>query len=1160
MSKSRDIADSAATINYIDGLTSDAQSQINTVQSEISNFDPLPSQSGQSGKYLSTNGTTPSWETLTTDPTLATLTKTFRADEIVEIPISSTVVAPVVSVTKEVPQVGVTNNHWEANANSYEIEVTSYDTTLAFEGFDVGKASFVDSFSVSAQELNPYGIAFNTDGTKMFVVGASGDDVNEYALSAGFDVSTASYTQSFSVSAQDTLPSDITFNTDGTKMFIVGDTGNDVNEYTLSTGFDVSTASYTQSFSVSAEETAPQGIAFNNDGTKMFIVGVVGRDVNEYALSTAFDISTASYVQRFYVGTQGTGPNGIAFNNNGTAMFIVDSITDKVNQYILSTGFDVSTASYFKSLSIQTQESSPQGIAFNPNGTKMFIVGISGDDVNEYSLGIGSLVLGTGSFSSADVGKKINVNNGELVLLNTAGFYVDLTTPSSTTIAQSGEWDMTAVFYYQGLRLPDPIRFSKSFYVGTEDSTPTGIAFNPDGTKMFIVGDGSNNLNEYTLSTAFDVSTASYVQYFYIGGQESSPSGIAFNPTGTKMFIVGYSGDEVNEYSLSTGFDISTASFTQLFSVAGQATSPTGIAFNPTGTKMFIVGSSGDRVNEYTLSTGFNVSTASFVDSFSVFSQDTAPQDICFNSTGTRMFVLGYRNIHEYTLSTGFDVSTASYLSSYDTYLGTEEIYGQGIFISPDETKIFTVGSNRDNVNEFILNPPIAGYHPCISYNINTTYWTDINSLTVSNTLNNGNVFYAISNDNRNTWSVLNNVNGKRDIVKNNAGTWQYNSNSTYGSETWTNATINTEVSALREAMEGASFTDNFNLSVASFVDSFSVSTEETQPAGIAFSTDGTKMFIVGSSGDDVNQYTLSTAFDISTASYVQSFSVATEDTNPLGMTFNPDGTKMFIVGYSGDDINEYTLSTGFNVSTASFVDSFSIADKDPAPRSITFNTDGTKMFFIGTSSDSVHEYSLSTGFDISTSSFSSSFILDPTDFLAGSTDISPSGIAFNSDGTKMFIVESINKIVNEYELSTAFDVSTASFFDNFSIANQTGSTAEIAFSTDGTKMFIVGNNTSGILEYTTTGLRYTNQISSKQLNSISDANQITLGNDLDFAVILYLEELNSPVYTGTVIDYDANILNQGALLGTDYTFDYPSDNEVRINSINAGNYKVRIV
>jgi hypothetical protein len=45
MSKSRDIADSAATINYIDTVTSN-------VQDQIDNIDALPSQTGNAGKYL----------------------------------------------------------------------------------------------------------------------------------------------------------------------------------------------------------------------------------------------------------------------------------------------------------------------------------------------------------------------------------------------------------------------------------------------------------------------------------------------------------------------------------------------------------------------------------------------------------------------------------------------------------------------------------------------------------------------------------------------------------------------------------------------------------------------------------------------------------------------------------------------------------------------------------------------------------------------------------------------------------------------------------------------------------------------------------------------------------------------------------------------------
>lgn len=55
MSKSRDIADSAATINYIDDLTS-------AVQSQIDSKDSFPSQTGNSGKFLTTNGSAASWD------------------------------------------------------------------------------------------------------------------------------------------------------------------------------------------------------------------------------------------------------------------------------------------------------------------------------------------------------------------------------------------------------------------------------------------------------------------------------------------------------------------------------------------------------------------------------------------------------------------------------------------------------------------------------------------------------------------------------------------------------------------------------------------------------------------------------------------------------------------------------------------------------------------------------------------------------------------------------------------------------------------------------------------------------------------------------------------------------------------------------------------
>jgi len=47
-------------------------------------------------------------------------------------------------------------------------------------------------------------------------------------------------------------------------------------------------------------------------------------------------------------------------------------------------------------------------------------------------------------------------------------------------------------------------------------------------------------------------------------------------------------------------------------------------------------------------------------------------------------------------------------------------------------------------------------------------------------------------------------------------------------------------------------------------------------------------------------------------------------------------GLKMFVVGNNGDDINEYTLTVQWDVSSASFVDSFSVASQDGAPNGMS--------------------------------------------------------------------------------------------------------------------------------------------------------------------------------------------------------------------------------
>jgi len=91
--------------------------------------------------------------------------------------------------------------------------------------FELSLAEFIgNSFDVSGQDTVPKGVAFNTDGTRMFVVGAASNSVHQYSLTTGFDVATASFSgTSFDVSGQDSSPQDVAFSSDGARMFMIGD-------------------------------------------------------------------------------------------------------------------------------------------------------------------------------------------------------------------------------------------------------------------------------------------------------------------------------------------------------------------------------------------------------------------------------------------------------------------------------------------------------------------------------------------------------------------------------------------------------------------------------------------------------------------------------------------------------------------------------------------------------------------------------------------------------------------------------------------------------------------------------------------------------------------------------------------------------------------------
>jgi DNA-binding beta-propeller fold protein YncE len=768
----------------------------------------------------------------------------------------------------------------------------------------------IHSFSVS-QDNGPQGIFFKPDGTKMYMVGNTNDRVYSYTLSTPWNINTAIYDNVyFSVSSQDGNPYGIFFRPDGTKMYMVGWNSSRVYSYTLSTPWNISTAVYDNvSFYVGSQDGYTQSIFFKPDGTKMYMVGTFNDRIYSYTLSTPWNISTAIYDNiSFYVGSQDDWPSDIFFKSDGTKMYMVGYGTDRVYSYTLSTPWNISTATYDGvSFNVSSQDGSPTGIFFKSDGTRMYMVGYDSDRVYSYE-----------------------INNS---------------------------WFISKALFD-----------GKSLHVGSQDTSPQDIFFKPDGTKMYVIGSNTGRVYSYTLSTPWNIGTATYDNVsFYVGSQDGNSYGIFFKPDGTKMYMIGYGNDRVYSYTLSTPWNISTATYDGVnFDVSSQDDGPIDIFFKPDGTKMYVVGSVNNRVYSYTLSTPWNLGTATYDGVNFYIGQDADPEGIFFKPDGTKMYVVGSNTdrVYSYTLRTPWNISTAIY-DGVNFYVGSQDGTPTGIFFKPDGTKMYMVGSNSDRV-----------------------YSYDISRL----------------------WNI--------------------------GTATYDNV-------------------------------SFYVGSQDGSPEGIFFKPDGTKMYMIGDSNARIYSYTLSTPWNIGTASYDNVFfSVSSQESSPTGIFFKPDGTKMYVAGYGGDKIYSYTLSTPWDIGTANYDNvSFSVSLQDGGPsggpQGIFFRPDGTKMYMVGLGNRRVYSYTLSTPWNLNTASYDNVF-------LSVSQDNGPTDIFFKPDGTKMYMVGIGSDRVYSYTLSTPWNITTATY-DNvsFSVSSQDGTPTGIFFQPDGTKMYMVGSGTDRVYSYT---------------------------------------------------------------------------------------------
>jgi 6-phosphogluconolactonase (cycloisomerase 2 family) len=921
-------------------------------------------------------------------------------------------------------------------------------------------ANSLGAFSVAGQETAPTDVFFRDDGSRMYVIGSTGDDVNEYQLSRPWDPSSAVFTTTFLVSAKEVAPQGIYFTPSGNAFYIVGSGSDSVHRYDMSTAWSINSASFTSTFSVATQELTPNAVEFKPDGSRMYVLGSTGDDFNEYSLSTPWDITTASYV-RVQGQSQATIPTSMRFSSDGANLYMTGTAYD-IHYYTLSEAWNVATLSFqYTWTPMYGSGADLQGIYFDSTGQYLYLANNTGDRViplylrtpwDVSSASLPSRLIDNNRFTGINYfrlnsdGSKIYITgqNHDSILeyslseswnvwsatySNTFSLSADTTTPTGIDISSDDSTLRIADgsrFYSYPMSTPsDLTSVYRPQTINLTDTAVQDLYFKPDGSKFYVVGSTLDQVTQYDLSVPWDLDTASLSSNVSVSAQESAPYSITFNGDGTSLYLIGNS-KYLSEFTLSTPWDISSASYTRQLSL-GQIfnTNIFWVDFSPDGTKFYMSPDS-LYLETYYLSTPYDITSAYKKTSYYASFIPAYITGAVFNDTGTEAYIIERNSstpkIWKLSLLVPWDFSSSYLEVDYSiptSSVGSTE--SRGMALSADGKYVFIVSQSGATLTRFELQNSydIATIkHPYISQIINYA------AAAVD--------YYDVLFQSNN--SLLFTVNNATDTVLRLPVTSQ-NNNFTFGSNaaTWyrtagTQSTIGTTaIESLKFKPDGTkaytidtgsdtifefSFSVPWDVSTLSLTSEKLFSAPESGPTGIEFSSAGDYLYVVGGALDTVYQYKLNVPWSLQLPVLIASYSIGAQEATPQAIVFSEDGSYMYVMGSSGDDINQYTLSTPWDITTSSFTRVQSISAQESIPYNLAFRPDGTRLYVRGGNNRRVYEYALSTPWDVSSLSFTRQLQLPSSWSING-------GIALNPSGTRLYVGDGTNQMIREYVLGS---------------------------------------------------------------------------------------------------------------------------------------------
>lgn len=474
------------------------------------------------------------------------------------------------------------------------------------------------------------------------------------------------------------------------------------------------------------------------------------------------------------------------------------------------------------------------------------------------------------------------------------------------------------------------------------------------------------------------------------------------------------------------------------------------LVFKPDGTRL--ITSAGDEFLHYDLSTPWDVSTAGPV-TWRGLSATYASnvQSMCAGDNGRLLITADPTKdyITAFRLSTPWDVSTTNTTAESRFYIGGAESQPYGVYISPDGTRLFTTGRQRDSVRQYNLSTP---------WNLNTaSYISELATPECPNhmgvTFTDDGLFMFLAVDNK--YELF----GYRLSTAWELSTAQYDgavgwSDNGYEGKDLHYAAATGELLALSNNGVN-SFTLGTPLKTGNLAEATLLGTVDLGQIWLGLqqiSPDQTYLYgpyILATSL--FFQYKMTTPGDVTTAVADGSLNATDLGMDRRSFAIKPDGTKAYFC--ASTVLHQFTLTTPWDITTAT-ADGVSV-DLAQQTDAMTFSGDGLRLY-AANQNGMVYEYALTTPFGLSTLSATGNTLDTSVDgaFV--------NGITISGNG-EILLVPDANQSVVQYNLATAFDLSTATFTIKYKFdEDSAGNFRAWAFNPKGTEFYAA--NTGGIL------------------------------------------------------------------------------------------------